>query len=268
MESVCYTVFISFEFPFSYKLNICFIYYFIFCIVALEYPFTIIYRINILFSCWLTRSYICFICITILVCWFIAFYCCWQRLTWRSTFESVCYTVFISFEYPCSNKLYICFVYLFFSPIISFEDPFSIILSICILCRCWLTRSYICFICITVLICWFIAFYRLRQCLIWSSALESVCYTVFISFEFPFSYKLNICFIYYFIFCIVALEYPFTIIYRINILFSCWLTRSYICFICITILVCWFIAFYCCWQYLIWRSTYEFIRYIIKCNIT
>ena len=212
--------------------------------------------------------YFCLICIMVLVCWFIAFYYCWQCLIWRSTFKFVCYTVFISCKFPFSNELYICFIYLFIFSIVALEYPFSIVFCIYVLCFCRLSRIYISFICITVLVCWFITFYCCWQCLTWRSTLESVYYTVLISFEFPCSYKLYICFIYCFAFCIVALEYPFTIVFYIYILSSCRLSRIYFCLICITVLVYWFITFYCCWQCLIWRSTYEFIRYIIKCNIT
>ena len=203
-----------------------------------------------------------------MVCWFIAFYRFWQCLTWSSTFESICYTVFISFEFPFSYKLYICFIYYFTFCIVALEYPFPIVFCIYVLCFCRLSRSYICFIYITVLVCWFIAFYRFWQCLTWSSTFESICYTVFISFEFPFSYKLYICFIYYFTFCIVALEYPFPIVFCIYVLSFCWLSRIYFCLIFIVILVCWFIAFYRFWQRLTWRSTLEPIRYIIKCSIT
>ena len=244
---VCYTVFISFKYPCSYKLYICLIYCFIFSIVALEYPFTIVFCIYVLSSCRLSRIYICFICITILVGWFIAFYCCWQCLTWRSTFKFVRYTVFVSLEYPCSYKLYICFIYCFIFSIVALENPFTIVFRIYVLCFCRLSRIYICFICITILVGWFIAFYCFWQCFTFSPTLEFVCYTVFISFEYPCSYKLYICCIYYFTFCIVALEYPFTILCFNFVLCCSWFNRIYISCIFIRFWVCWFIVFDYCW---------------------
>ena len=260
---VCYTVFISFEFPFSYKLYICFIYCFIFSIIFFKYPFTIVFYIYVLCFCRLSRNYICFIYITILVCWFIVFDCFWQCLTWSSTFKFVCYTVFISFEFPFSYKLYICFIYCFIFSIIFFKYPFTIVFYIYVLCFCRLSRNYICFIYITILVCWFIVFDCFWQCLTWSSTFKFVCYTVFISFEFPFSYKLYICFIYCFIFSIIFFKYPFTIVFYIYVLCFCRLSRNYICFIYITILVCWFIVFDCFWQCLTWRSTFEFVCYTV-----
>ena len=153
-----------------------------------------------------------------MVCWFISIYCYWQCLTWCYTFKFVCYIVFISCKFPFSNELYICFIYLFIFSIVALEYPFSIIFCIYILSSCRLSRIYISFICITVLVCWFIAFYYCWQCLIWRSTFKFVCYTVFISCKFPFSNELYICFVYLFIFSIITLKYPFTIIFCIYIL--------------------------------------------------
>ena len=181
-----------------------------------------------------------------MVCWFIAFDCCWQCLTWCPTFKFVGYTVFISFEYPCSYKLYICLIYCFIFSIVALEYPFTIVFCIYVLFSCRLCWCYICFICITILVCWFIAFDCCWQCLTRGSTFKFVCYTVFISFKYPCSYKLYICCIYYFIFCIVTFEYPFTIFF--NFVLCCsWFNSIYISCIFIRFWVCWFIAFYCCW---------------------
>ena len=244
---VCYTVFISFEFPFSYKLYICFIYLFFSCIIAFEFPFTIIFFIYVFCFCWLRCIYFCLICITILVCWFVAFYRFWQCFTLCSTFESVCYTVFVSFEFPFSYKLYICLIYCFIFSIVALEYPFSIVFCIYVLCFCRLSCTYIIFVYITIWVCWFVAFYRFWQCFTLCSAFEFVGYSIFIRCKLPCSYKLYICFIYCFSICIIFFKYPFPIIFFIYVFCFCWLCWCYISFIFVSSCIFWLVVFDYCW---------------------
>ena len=132
LEAISSLVLVSFKGPFPYKLYICLVHDCIGCVIALEGPGAIIHCICVSGLGWLLSRNRGTIHICCTVAWGQCGDGCWKSLTCCFALEAISSLVLLSFKDPFSYKLNICLVDNCTSCVVALEGPCAVIHTICV----------------------------------------------------------------------------------------------------------------------------------------